>query len=291
MTPGTTDRRRRLLLAGLLAGATPVRAVPPRSIVRIGLTPVFLDDQMTFLDDWRAYLERQLDAEVRFVRRASYAEIVDLLLQDQLDFAWLCGFPFVTHRADLDLLAVPVYRGRPLYQSYLIVPAQDDRTQSINALKGRVFAYSDPNSNSGYLFIQYRLVRMGEGKSGFFRRTFFTGAHRAVIDAVARRLADGGAVDGYVYDALVALNPDVARQTRVVERSPYFGFPPIVTHRRVAAALRQTLAAVLFRMNANPEGRRLLDALFLDGFVAGDVTLFDDIAQMARTVSERERVR
>lgn len=283
--------RRRLLLASLLGVAAPLRAESARRSVRIGLTPVFLDDQVTFLDDWRAYLERQLDAEVRFVRRASYAEIVDLLLQDQLDFAWLCGFPFVTHRADLELVAVPVYRGRPLYQSYLIVPASDDRTQALGGLKGRVFAYSDPNSNSGYLFTQYRLARMGERGGGFFRRSFFTGAHRTVIDAVARKLADGGAVDGYVYDAVVALNPALGRQTRVVERSPYFGFPPIVTRPRVGDELRRRFAAVLLGMSANAEGKRLLDALFLDGFTAGEPALFDDIAHMARTVSERDRVR
>lgn len=284
------DFRRRLLLASALGVALPARAAT-RPIVRIGLTPVFLDDQVTFLDEWRGYLERQLAADVRFVRRASYAEIVDLLLQNQLDFAWLCGFPFVAHRADLDLVAVPVYRGRPLYQSYLIVPAKDDRTQSLGELKGRVFAYSDPNSNSGYLFVQYRLARMGELSSGFFRRTFFTGAHRAVIDAVSRQLADGGAVDGYVYDAVVSLNPTLGRQTRVVERSPYFGFPPIVTHRRVESTLRRRFAEVLFGMSDNAEGQRLLGALFLDGFDAGDAHLFDDIAQMARTVSERDRVR
>lgn len=284
--------RRKFLAAALAMGALPMlSAAAPGGAYRIGLTPVFLDDMITFLDDWRAYLARQLDAEVRFVRRGSYAEVVDLLLQDQLDFAWLCGFPYVTHRSDFDLLAVPVFRGEPLYQSYLIVPAQDERTRTLSDLSGRVFAYSDPNSNSGYLYTQYRLARMDAAPGNFFRRTFFTGAHRAVIEAVSRRLADGGAVDGYVYDALVKLNPEVSRRTRIVERSPRFGFPPFVAHRRVEDAMRSRFQQVLFRMSEDPEGRRLLDALFLDGFTRGRPALYDDIARMAKTVSERDRVR
>jgi len=292
----TADLRRRTILRAAFAlgplGAL-ARAAPPAAHgpYRIGLTPVFLDDMITFLDDWRAYLERQLEAEVRFVRRASYAEVVDLLLQDQLDFAWICGFPYVTHREDFSLLAVPVYRGAPLYRSYLIVPAEDERTRTLSELEGRVFAYSDPNSNSGYLYTQFRLAQLDVVPSQFFRKTFFTGAHRAVIGAVSRRLADAGAVDGYVYDALAKLDPGVTRRTRIVERSPEFGFPPFVAHRRVADAMQSRLRQVLYRMSEDPEGRRLLDALFLDGFAPAEPGLYEDIEAMAATVSERDHVR
>lgn len=287
--------RRTLLSCAFALSVAPVirraAAQGTEDVYRIGLTPVFLDDMIAFLDDWRAYLERQLGAEVRFVRRGSYAEVVDLLLQDQLDFAWLCGFPFVTHRKDFELLSVPVFRGQPLYQSYLIVPASDEHIRMLSELQGRVFAFSDPNSNSGYLYTQYRLAKMDVSAAKFFRKTFFTGAHKAVIEAVSRRLADAGAVDGYVYEALAKLNPALTRQTRVVERSPSFGFPPFVAHRHVTPTKRMRLREVLQKMNEDEEGRRLLDTLFLDGFEAQDPALYDDIADMALAVSERDGVR
>jgi phosphonate transport system substrate-binding protein len=37
-----------------------------------------------------------------------------------------------------------------------------------------VFAYSDPDSNSGFLYPQYRLIMQGENPVSFFSRTFFT---------------------------------------------------------------------------------------------------------------------
>ncbi|NIV38800.1 MAG: PhnD/SsuA/transferrin family substrate-binding protein, partial [Anaerolineae bacterium] len=92
-------------------------------VIRIGLTPVFLDDQVQVLRDWRAYLETRLGNPVQFVQRQTYREITDLLLQGELDAAWLCGFPYVRNRDRLTLLAVPVYRNQPLYESYLIVSA------------------------------------------------------------------------------------------------------------------------------------------------------------------------
>lgn len=275
-----------VLFVATFCTAPPATAGDP---VRIGLTPVFLDDQTAFLQSWKDYLERELGQPVQFVRRASYAEVVDLLRERKLDFAWLCGFPFVMHRGEMDVLAVPVYNGRPLYQSYLIVPASDNRTQGIGGLKGKVFAYSDPNSNSGYLVPQYRLATLRE-PAQFFSKTFFTGSHRSVIEAVASRLADGGSVDGYVYDALARLRPEIVERTRIVERSQPFGFPPFVVRKGVPLEVAAAFRRVLMEMPQKPDGKALLDALFLDGFVAGSPTQFDEIARMVATLKKAGRV-
>lgn len=278
--------RHTLALALLIFASAAVAA----DTLRIGLTPVFLDDQVNFLRAWRGYLERELKRPVEFVRRSTYAEIVDLLRQNKLDFAWLCGYPYVTHRDEFDLLAIPVYQGRPLYQSYLIVPANDDRTQSLAGLKGRVFAFSDPNSNSGYLVPQNSLAQMDAPAQDFFLKSFFTGSHRGVIEAVAAGLADGGSVDGYVYDAMARLKPAVIEQTRIVERSPFYGFPPFVTHRRVRPESVRDLRRVLLTMSENAEGRKLLQNLFLDGFARGTPRQYEDIEHIAKSLKRAGRV-
>ncbi len=281
-----TPLRRALFAAALFAaGLGWVRADEAAAPLRIGLTPVFLDDQVAFLHVWRRYLERRLGRQVTFVQRGSYREVVNLLNQGQLDFAWLCGYPYVRHRDQMRLLAVPIYRGKPLYRSYLIVPAHDTTTHSILDLRGKVFAYSDPDSNSGYLYTQYSLHRLHEKPASFFGKSFFTSAHRKVVDAVAVGLVQGGAVDGYVWDTLALLHPELTARTRIAERSPEFGFPPFVARATVAAADFKAMQAVLLQMAANDEGATLLKRLNLDGFEAGSPALFDGVAAMSRTVS------
>jgi phosphonate transport system substrate-binding protein len=217
--PAPHNGRRRFLIqaAALTTLPTlPVRAEPPP--VRIGLTPVFLDDQVSFLSQWRAWLEDRLGRSVSFVQRGNYREVVDLLRNGKIDFAWLCGYPYVRYRRELKLVAVPLWRGRPLYQSYLIVPADDNRSRTLADLKGRIFAYSDPDSNSGYLYPRYLLTTRGENPASFFSRTFFTWAHRKVVEVVGAALANGGAVDGYVWEALAASHPQLTAATRIIER-------------------------------------------------------------------------
>lgn len=271
-----------LAAAGVVA-AHPLSAAGAERI-RIGLTAVILADQVAFLSRWSSYLGAQVNRTVEFVVRDSYQNILDLLRSDQLDAAWICGYPYVRYEADLKLLAVPLYRGAPLYQSYLIRQrAQQNPIQGWSDLGGRVLAYSDPLSNSGWLVAQAQL-----GKAGFapaqLKRAFFAHGHRNVAEAVAAGLAQAGSIDGYVWETMRLQGMAAVGQTQVVWRSEPFGFPPLVTRRHAAHVLVEPLRQSLLGMAADKVGRELLGALNLTGFVEGSPTLFDSIRRQAQTV-------
>lgn len=281
-----TRNRRRLITAALLAPVTGTgraeTAARDDAPIRFGTTAVFLDDQIALLGAWQRHLERETGRPVQFVQRGTYREVVDLLLGDRIDAAWLCGYPYVAYENRLALAAVPVYQGAPLYRSYLIVPESEKRTREIADLRGAVFAFSDPLSNSGYLVPKVELVRAGATPEAFFRRAFFTYAHRKVVEAVRVGLADGGAVDGYVWDTLQAQQPQATAGLRVAWRSPEYGFPPIVARRSAPPARISALVRALLAMSASAEGRKLLERLNIEGFAAGDAALFDAIRDLVR---------
>lgn len=292
-----TDRARlKVTLALMTAGAS--AAFPAAcwarpldsGAIRIGVTAVFPEDQIGLLRRWRQWLEERLQRRVEFVTRSSYREVSDLLRSSQLDFAWICGYPYVRYKAELRLVAVPVWQGKPLYRSYIIVGADDRRTGEITDLARRVFAYSDPDSNSGHLYPRFALLGRGHDPDTFFARTFFTWAHRLVIRAVAEGVAHGGAVDGYVYDMVATLQPQLVARTRVVQRSPYFGHTPFVARRDIDAAEERAFFDALASMASDARGQELLRAMQLDGFVRGNVALFDSIAEMMQADARfRER--
>ncbi|WP_440997994.1 substrate-binding domain-containing protein [Arhodomonas sp. SL1] len=260
----------------MLATKAPAAPEP----VRIGLTPVFLNDRVSLLNHWRDYLAAQLERPVEFIQRTSYGEINDLLARGHVDAAWICGAPFLRQEHLLELVAVPLFQGRPLYRSYLIVPASDRSTSEWSDLRGKVFAYSDPDSNSGALYPRVAMREQGLEPDTLFRASFNAWGHRHVVEAVAAGLADAGAVDGYVWETLARFEPELTRQTRVVQHSQRFGFPPIVIRRGADEGLRQSLRRVLTHMEEDPRGAELLDALNLDGFFAGSKGLYDGIRVM-----------
>ncbi|GAB4435959.1 MAG: hypothetical protein OHK0026_00670 [Rhodocyclaceae bacterium] len=273
--------RRNFLLAGFSAlAAAAARAQSSPATLRIGLTPVFLDDQVAFLNAWRDYLVTRLGRPVKFVQRGSYREIVEALRKRELEFAWICGLPYVQNAADLRLVAVPLFNRRPYYQSYLIVPSADQTSRSILDLRGKVFAFSDPDSNSGHLYPTWLLGTFNDRPEAFFARTFFTWAHRSVVEAVARALADGGAVDSYVWETLAKLQPQLTGRTRVIHRSPEFGHTPFVANAAVARGDFEGFREVLLHMSGDAEGRGLLARLNLDGFATATPKLYEGIARM-----------
>jgi phosphonate transport system substrate-binding protein len=286
---GNQDRRRFLSgLASVALGAlaAPVYSRDGHQTIRIGFTPAFVHDQYTLLADWRRHMEQNLGLQLEFKQRDSYRETVDLLRLKQMDFAWVCDYPYLYLKDLVRLMAVPLYKGKPYYRSYIIVDAGNRAATGLKDLRGAVFAYADPLSNSGYLSPRYALHQMGENPQSFFRKTFFTWSHKKVVEAVARGMAQGGAVDSFVWETLAQIEPRLTRATRIVERSPEYGFPPFVAHRDVAPVLFTKMQNFLLGMHQNPEGLALLKRLNLDGFIKGEPRLYDSVAEMMRAFSE-----
>lgn len=280
--PASRCRTRRQLVFGssaMLAGAFVAKARAREQTINFGLTPVFLTNDLELLTKLKSYLERSTGYAVQLVQRRTYEEITSLLLSGQLHAAWICGYPFVQYRDRLSLVAVPVWNGKPLYRSYLIIPKDRDAS-SVEQLKGDLHAFSDPNSNSGYLVTAALLAKQKLRPEQFFRQTFFTYGHRNVVRAVAAGLAQSGSVDGYVWEVMSAIEPDLTGRTKILRESELLGFPPIAC----ASSERpgNTVIAIngaLLNMARDPEGHDVLRLLRLDGFSNQEARLFDTIAE------------
>jgi len=271
------DRRIALAYGAAAALSLVLPASAEEDPIRFALTPVFLTSDLDLLDHLKAYLEKAMERSVQLITRRTYQEITALLVSAQVDGAWLCGFPFIEHKAQLELVAVPIWRGKPLYQSYLIT-SRDRQAEEIGDLAGDIHAFSDPDSNSGYLVTAAYLAALKTTPDRFFRQTIFTYGHFNVVRAVASGLAQSGSVDGYVYEVLRETNPELVAATRVVRASDWFGFPPIASPVAASGSPRvSAIKAALLGMHMDPRGQEVLARLRLDRFDRESPELFASI--------------
>ena len=275
----------RLIYLLLVLGMTPGFAVAAEPPIRFGLTAVVVTENQRFLDQWSDYLASKMDREVELVLRKSYREVMDLLNSGAIDFAWICGFPYIQKREpeSLQLLTVPVYRGAPRYHSYIIVP-QNSPYKHFSDLKGKIFAFSDPDSNSGFLYPQVLMVAQEDRPETYFRQTFFTFNHAETVQAVSEQFADGGAVDSYIWEYLASFRPEMTEKTRIIKKSPSFGFPPIVARMGMDPETVRSMKMTLENMHQDVAGKALLSQLKLDGFGNYSDSLFNEIRAMANRV-------
>lgn len=272
-----------LALAPVVA---PVLASVPQRALRVGMTPAFLNNQYGALDDWRRYMESKLKRRVEFIQRDSYRETIDLLRLAQLDFAWICDYPYLYLRDYVELLAVPLYHDQPYYRAYLISSGKYPQIGNLQQLRGKIFAYSDPYSSTGCLVPRYQLHMMGEDPNRFFARTFYTYSHRKVIEAVGDGLAHAGSVDSIVWNALVNIKPEITFRVWLVSQSPDYGAPPLVAHRAVPRQEFIAMREMLIMMRYDPEGKALLKRLQVDGFTVPEHKLYSRVAAMMRALGE-----
>jgi ABC-type phosphate/phosphonate transport system substrate-binding protein len=273
-----------VLVSGV--GALPAPALAQGPVLRFGLTPVFLSYDLTLLGAMEAYFSQAIGTRVELVRKRTYQEISTLLVAGRLDAAWICGYPYIRFQEALELLSVPVWRGRPRYQAYLIGAAGRNAT-GIDDLRGDLHCFSDPDSNSGYLVTTALLADRKMRPNRYFRKTFFAYGHRNVVRAVAAKLAQSGSVDGYVWEVLRQIDPELTQKTSVIAKSDWLGFPPIAAPKAAVGTPHfNAIRTALLNMHLDPLGRQVLDLLKLDSFGPPEGTDFTKIAGFMKKVQD-----
>jgi phosphonate transport system substrate-binding protein len=113
----------------------------------------------------------------------------------------------------------------------------------------------------------------------------FTYGHRNVVRAVASGLAQSGSVDGYVWEVMASMEPNLTNRTKVMLKSELLGFPPVACLARQADSPDvMAIRGALLAMRADPEGQSVLSMLRLDGFAEEPRELYAPIAAKMRLV-------
>ena len=79
--------------------------------------------------------------------------------------------------------------------------------------------------------------------------------------------------------------PDLVRNTRIIYRSEWLGFPPMVApNARADAPAVKAFAAALLDMASDSLGRDILGILALDGFTRGTPDMYESTLEKWRVV-------
>jgi phosphate/phosphite/phosphonate ABC transporter binding protein len=263
------------------------------SVVKIGvssmITPV---DSVRYYQDFIDYIGEQISHPVQMVHRRTYDEMDRLLEKGEVRLAFICSGQYVKNREQFgnELLVAPVVHGSTNYHSYIIVH-KDDPVKSLPELKGKVFAFMDPKSNTGKLYPAYLLRTMGYTPESFFKRSLYSYSHNKSVEMVAKKIADGAAVDSIVYDHMLKTGSPYAKQTKILKRSPPYGMPPVVVTRDIDPEIRRKAKDAFLGMHKTEKGRAVLAAMMIDGFVEVPDKNYDTIRAMERVIVDSTKAR
>jgi phosphonate transport system substrate-binding protein len=270
---------------GTTTDLRPVLRVAVAAMISPNITKHYYEDLLRAVGD-------SVGRRVVFLQRKTYAEVNDLLEHKKIDVAFVCSGPYVAghKRFGMEILAVPVVNGGKVYHSYILAQ-RDSPITSLDDLKGKRFAFTDPKSNTGYLVPQYMLLQRGHTPEKFFGETSYTYSHDNSIKAVAEGVADGAAVDNLIWEFINATDPTYTSRTRIVEKSPPYGIPPVVVHPELDPDLKNRLRAALLSLHKQPEAVRILKRLHIERFEEGDDTTYNSVRDMEAWLENREKTK
>ena len=176
-------------------------------------------------DKVAAYLERQLDVDVRYVPVKSYAAAVTAFRNDQVQLAWFGGLSGVRARALVPgSEAIAQGKEDTAFRTYFIAHASTGLEKSEGfptGMAGKTFTFGSKGSTSGRLMPEYHVRKeFGKAPDEVFGRVGFSGDHSRTISLVQSGSYQVGAVNFQVWKKELDAGVVDPQAVRVIWETP-----------------------------------------------------------------------
>ncbi|HTJ59115.1 MAG TPA: phosphonate ABC transporter substrate-binding protein [Devosiaceae bacterium] len=198
---------RRAVVAALLAGASLLSSLPAMADwhdqfkeLNFGISSSENQrDAVARFQPFAAYMTKKLGVPVHIQWGTDYAAVIEALHSSKIQFATIGAANYALGRKVMgnNITAVATSEdnfGSTGYHSVIVVRT-DSPYKTLADLKGKVLAWADPNSTSGYAVPLYFMKKNGIDPSTYFSKTPFSGSHELGVVGVVNGTFDAAADD------------------------------------------------------------------------------------------------
>ena len=219
------------------------------------------------------YLENETKLHFKVAVPTSYAAVIEALGTYQADVAWLPTYAYILakQKYDAQVRLMTVRNGLTKYRGQFVARS-DSNIDSLQDIEGKVIAYTDAASTSGYIYPSAILKQRGITPKDYF----FAGGHPQAILAVYSGRADVGCsywsppdAKGKPMDArekLLETYPDVFEKVKIVDYTDWIPNDTVTFRKDLPPELEGIIVQTLYRYAQSEEGNKVLKALYdIDG--------------------------
>jgi phosphonate transport system substrate-binding protein len=202
----------------------------------------------------------------------SYAAVIEALGSYQADIAWLPTYAYVlaNQRYDANVRLMTVRNGLKSYRGQFVAMKQE--IQDIEDIEGRIIAYTDAASTSGYIYPSAVLKEKGIVPKDHI----FAGGHPQAILSVYSGRADVACSywsppddSGKPMDArekLLETHSDIFEKIRIIGFTDWIPNDTVTFRKNMPEAIEQEVVQALYDFAQSPEGQKTLKSLYdVDG--------------------------
>lgn len=214
------------------------------------------------------YLGKLLKRPIRPFVAGDYPGVVEAMKGGKLDLAFFSPAALVMAEkvAGARVILKSTYQGRMHYYSAIIV-RKDSPIQTVQALKGKSFAFVDPGSTTGGVYPKLTMLQAGLDPTRDLGRVIFAGGHDAAILAVYNRKVDAAATfanddrgDDVPWKHLLKERADTIRALAYSKPIPNGA---VAVSRDLPSDTVNALKNAFLNLGKTPEGRQILAQMYL----------------------------
>ncbi|OQX72011.1 MAG: phosphonate ABC transporter substrate-binidng protein [Candidatus Cloacimonas sp. 4484_275] len=224
----------------------------------------------------------------------SYAAVIEAMGTKETDIAWLATFAYVLahEKYDAEVGLMTVRRGLKKYRGQFVARS-DGKINSLEDINGKVIAYTDAASTSGYIYPS-ALLKEKNIKPG---KTMFAGGHPQAILAVYQGTADVGCTywsppdeNGVPQDARFAVldtYPDVMEKIKIIGFTEWIPNDTVTFRKGFPEDMKEKIIVSLLEYAKTEKGKKVLNNLFnISDFVRADDSEYDIVRKTLATLGK-----
>ncbi|RLD53925.1 MAG: phosphate/phosphite/phosphonate ABC transporter substrate-binding protein [Bacteroidetes bacterium] len=238
-------------------------------------------ETFNYYHDLIDFISKKVGRPIYFKQKKTYKEVNELLETGEVDFAFICSGAYIEEakHKHVKLLVAPVINEQTYYQAYIIAQ-KNSAINSFNELEGHSFAYTDPLSNTGYLYPRKHLFNLVTNENIFFSKTIFTNGHDISIQMVNRGIIDASSVHGLIFDYIASVYPERVENIKIIEKSELFGMPPVVTPIDLDNKYFKRYRDIFLSIHEDSVGMEILNKLKIEKFVLVKDSIYDNVRRL-----------
>ena len=224
----------------------------------------------------RAYLENALGVKIKWRTATDYAGIIEGVKAKKIEIARFGPASYakawIVTKGQVEPLVGELDTNNVFGYHAVVVVKTDSPYKSIDDLKGKKFAFADPNSTSGHQAPRYFLMEEGYDADTFFGETAFSGSHENSVMALLNGTFDAAATwwrnEEYSNPKRMEMKGMIEPgQWRVIWKSPKLPSSPWAMSTHLPEQMRRDVTEVLFNMpTADPEAWKVLTTGKANGY-------------------------
>ncbi len=222
---------------------------------------------------------------------SDFGALIEALRAGRIHFAFLPPFSLVQGEkvAGAKILLKAVRKGRAHFFSAIITTKN---FKTIQELKGKTIAWTDPSSASGHIMAKSALMDMGIDPDTFFSKQVFAGAHDALVLSVINKTVDAGATFCDDEKGLTGAwqqfvkDPEQTKNIHTLLVSKPIPGDTLSTSNKFYLEHRDVVdkvVSVMLELGNSPEGKKVLKDLYhIDSMVPAKSEEYEPIREAAR---------